>query len=269
MTIRSSRSSAPLPPSAFRGFRYPREVIVVAVRWYLRYGVSYRDVEELLVDRGIEVDHVIIFRWVQRFTPLLVDAARPCRHAVGTRWFVDETYVKVAGRWRYVYRAVDQYGQIIDVYVSAKRDTNAARRFFETAIRAHGDPVEVVTDRAGPLGVVIDELLPGAFHNTEQYANSRIEADRGRLKARLSDARPQTRSDRERDHSGSRVDAERPARPLRAGCRRACASSRRCRVQRTRPHHLIQRSAYCSHAGRSDLTQQCSRRSSDTAVPRR
>ena len=63
-------------------------MIVVAVRWYLRYGVSYRDVEELLVERGIEVDHVIIFRWVQRFTPLLVDAARPCRHSVGTRWFV-------------------------------------------------------------------------------------------------------------------------------------------------------------------------------------
>ena len=93
-------------------------------------------------------------------------------------------YVKVAGRWRYVYRAVDQYGQIIDVYVSAKRDTNAARGFFTTAIRAHGDPVEVVTDRAAPLGVVIDELLPGAFHNMEQYANNRIEADHGRLKAR-------------------------------------------------------------------------------------
>ena len=90
------------------------------MRWYLRYGLSYRDVEELLAERGIEVDHVTVFRWVQRFTPLLADAARPCRHAVGDRWFVDETYVKVAGRWRYVYRAIDQYGQIIDVYVSAK-----------------------------------------------------------------------------------------------------------------------------------------------------
>ena len=90
----------------------------------------------------------------------LVDAARPCRHSVGNRWFVDKTAVKVAGRWRYVDRAVDQYGQIIDVYVSAKRDTNAVRRFFSKAIRAHGDPCEVVTDRAAPLGVVIDELLP-------------------------------------------------------------------------------------------------------------
>jgi transposase-like protein len=92
----------------------------------LRYGLSYRDVEELLAERGIEVDHVTLFRWVQRFTPLLVDAARPCRHRGGDRWFVDETYVKVAGRWRYVYRAVDQHGQVIDVGMSARRDTAAA-----------------------------------------------------------------------------------------------------------------------------------------------
>jgi transposase, IS6 family len=88
---------APIPQSAFAGFRFPPEVIVVAVRWYLRFGLSYRDVEELLVERGVEVDHVTIYRWVQRFTPLLADAARPCRHLVGNRWFTDETYVKVAG----------------------------------------------------------------------------------------------------------------------------------------------------------------------------
>jgi transposase, IS6 family len=80
---------------------------------------SYRDVEELLTERGVEVDHVTIYHWAQRFTPLLADAARPCRHRVGARWWVGETYVKVAGRWRYVYRAVDQFGQVIDVFVSA------------------------------------------------------------------------------------------------------------------------------------------------------
>src|SRR3954447_24275097 len=85
-------------PSAFAGFRFPPEVIVVAVRWYLRYSLSYRDIEELLAERGVDVDHVTIYRWVQRFTPLLIDAARPGRHVVGDRWFVDETYVKVAGR---------------------------------------------------------------------------------------------------------------------------------------------------------------------------
>ena len=102
--------------SAFAGFRFPPEVITLAVRWYLRYGLSYRDVEELLAERGVEVDHVTVYRWVQRFTPLFADAARPLRHATGDRWFVDETYVKVAGRWRYLYRAVDQYGQVIDVH---------------------------------------------------------------------------------------------------------------------------------------------------------
>ena len=174
-----------VPSSAFRGFRFPPEIIVLAVRWYLRFGLSYRDVEELLTERGIEVDHVTVFRWVQHFTPLLADAARPCRHAAGGRWLVDETYVKVAGRWRYVYRAIDQYGQIIDVYVSPRRDTRAARQFFVTMLGDHGEPAEVVTDRAWTLRAVIDELIPAAFHNTEQYANNRIEADHGRLKARL------------------------------------------------------------------------------------
>src|SRR5690242_16061548 len=100
------------PGSAFAGFRFPPEVIVVAVRWYLRFNLSYRDVEELLAERGVEVDHVTVFRWVQRFAPLLADAARFTRHAPGDRWYVDETYVKVNGAWRYVYRAVDQYGQV-------------------------------------------------------------------------------------------------------------------------------------------------------------
>jgi transposase, IS6 family len=77
-------------------------VIVLAVRWYLRFALSYRDLEELLAERGVEVDHTSVYRWVQRFTPLLADAARPCRHAVGSRWQVDEGYVKVAGQWRCV-----------------------------------------------------------------------------------------------------------------------------------------------------------------------
>jgi len=135
--------------------------------------------------RVIEVDHVTIYRRVQRFTPLLIDAARPCRHAVAGRWFADETYVKVAGRWRYVYRAVDQHGQIIDVYVSARRDIRSARRFFSAALAAHGEPDEVVTDLAQALETVIEDLIPGAFHNTDQYANNRVECDHGRLKARL------------------------------------------------------------------------------------
>ena len=157
----------------------------MAVRWYLRYGLSYRDVEELLAERGVDVDHVTIYRWVQRFTPLVIDAARPCRHSVGDRWFVDETYVRVAGVWRYVYRAVDQYGQVIDVFVSKRRNVAAATRFVETMLAGRDRPREVTTDLAAPLLRVVDELLPEMLHDIARYANNRIECDHGRLKARL------------------------------------------------------------------------------------
>ena len=171
--------------SAFAGFRFPPGVITVAVRWYLRFGLSYRDLEELLAERGVEVDHVTVYRWVQRFTPLFADTARPARHATGDRWFVDETYVKVSGQWRYLYRAVDQYGQVIDVLLSEQRDSPAARRFFTRALAYGPPPVEVNTDKAGPYLRVLEELVPAAAHVTEQYGNNRIEADHGRLKARL------------------------------------------------------------------------------------
>jgi len=105
-------------------------VIVVAIRWYVRFNLSTAT-SRLLVERGVEVDHVTVFRWVRRFTPLLADAARFARHSHSDRWFVDETYVKVNGVWRYVYRAVDQHGQVIDVLVSSRRDADAARRFFD------------------------------------------------------------------------------------------------------------------------------------------
>jgi transposase-like protein len=161
-------------------------VIVLAVRRYLRFSLSYRDVEELLAERGIEVDHVTIYRWMLRFTPLEAGAARPCRHAVGDRWQVDETYVKVAGRWRYVDRAIDQFGQVIDVFVSARRDAKAARRFFDQAINATKvTPIEVTTDQAPVYPAVLEDLLPAAWHRTDQYATNRVECDHGRLKARL------------------------------------------------------------------------------------
>jgi transposase-like protein len=176
----------PIARSAFAGFCFPPDVIMLAVRWYLRFGLSYRDVEELLAERGIEVDHTTVYRWVQRFTPLLAEAARPCRHAVGDRWQVDETYVKIAGRWRYLYRAIDQFGQVIDVFLSPRRDATAARRFFQQAIGVTKvTPVEVVTDRAAAYPIVLDEVLPAAWHRTEQYANNHIECDHGRLKVWL------------------------------------------------------------------------------------
>jgi IS6 family transposase len=139
---------------------------VLAVRWYLRFALSYRDVEELLAERGIEVDHTTISRWVQRFTPLLADAARPCRHTVGNRWQVDETYTKVAGQWRYVCRAIDQFGQVIDVFVPPWRDAVAACRFFERAIgTTRVTPIEVTADRAAAYPAVLDDLLPPSLRS--------------------------------------------------------------------------------------------------------
>ncbi len=158
---------------------------MLAVRWYLRFALSYRDVEELLAERGIEVDHVTIYRWVQRFTPLLIDAARPCRHRPGDRWFVDETYVEVAGRWTYLYRAVDQHGQVIDVLASLRRDQAAARRFFAQALSHGRRPVEVTSDKAPVYPRILDELVPEACHVDAARENNRIESDHSRLKARL------------------------------------------------------------------------------------
>jgi transposase, IS6 family len=109
-----------------------------------------------------------------------------CRHAIGDRWQVDETYVKVAGQWRYVYRAIEQFGQVIDVFVSTRRDATAAHRFFERAIgTTKVRPAEVTTDQAPVYPGVLEELLPFAWHRTDRYANNRVEADHGRLKAWL------------------------------------------------------------------------------------
>ena len=110
---------------AFRGFRFPAEVILGAVRWYLQFPISYRDLERMLADRGVSVDHVTLYRWVQRFAPELEKRMRrhlrPCRGP----WHVDETFVRVGGAWRYLYRAVDGTGQTIDFLLSAKRDKKA------------------------------------------------------------------------------------------------------------------------------------------------
>ena len=175
--LRRRVQSTKIDRSAFSGYRFPPDVILLAVRWYLRYGLSYRDVEELLAERGIVVDHVSVYRWVQRFTPLLVDAARSRRHGGGDRWFVDETYLKVGGRWLYLHRAVDQFGQVIDVLLTDKRDLPAARRFFNQALSRSTRPVEVITDRAAVYPTVLDEVLPDACHITDRHANNRVESD--------------------------------------------------------------------------------------------
>jgi transposase-like protein len=236
----STRPRLWLPPkSAFAGFRFRPEVIVVAVRWYLRYNLSYRDVEELLIERGIEVDHVTVYRWVQRFTPLLADAARFCRHAPGDRWHVDETYVKIHGSWRYVYRAIDHYGQVIDVLVSPRRDAAAARRFFSRALATlKVPPSEVVTDAAAVYPAVLDDLIPSAWHHVEQYANNPIEADHGRLKHRLRAMRAAHPPNRTSDHRRTCLRPEPPPRTLRTRTRRPARPAGRRSVHRTRDGDL-------------------------------
>jgi IS6 family transposase len=144
-------TSASSPPA---GYRFSREVIALSVRWYLRYGLSYREVEELLTDRGIVVDHVTIYRWVQTFTAEFIHAA-------------------------------DQHGQVIDVLLSDRRDGPPARAFFTRALKFGAVPIEVTSDRAPVYPRIIDDLAPQARHMLEQYANNRIESDHGRLKARL------------------------------------------------------------------------------------
>jgi IS6 family transposase len=133
----------------------------------------------------VDVDHVTVYRWVQRLTVEFISLARPRRRVRGDRWFVDETHVKVAGRWTYLYRAIDQYGQVIDVWLSGKRDLTAARRFFNRAFATGSVPLEVITDRAPVYPRVLDELVPAALHTTDQYANNGVEADHGPLKSRL------------------------------------------------------------------------------------
>jgi len=139
--------------------------------------LSYRDVAELLAERGVAVGHVTIYRWVHAFTPEFIDVARHSRSAAGDRWFIDETYVQVTGRWTYLYRAVDQPGQVIDVLLSERRDGVAARAFFTCAMRFGSAPSEVTTDRAPVYPRVIDDLA---------LAHGTLRSDTPTTRSRLS-----------------------------------------------------------------------------------
>ena len=128
------------------GRHFPKDVIVTAVRWYVAYPLSYRHVEELLCERGIEVDHTTVHRWVIRFSPLLLAQARRRQQKLGKSWRMDETYVCVRGRWCYLYRAVDRAGKTIDFFLSPHRDEESARRFLTRAMMLHGIPYRISID---------------------------------------------------------------------------------------------------------------------------
>ena len=175
-----------LTGTPFSGHSFPPAVISLAVRWYLRFRLSYADVVEWLAERFIPVDASTVFDWVQKFAPLYQDAAKAHRHRVGQRWSVDETYVKVAGRWGYVYRAIDEYGQVVEVLFREHRDTEAVTAFFRSALENTGvTPHTVTTDQAAAHPPALAEVFPEIEHLTGKAVQQRIERDHQHLKGRL------------------------------------------------------------------------------------
>jgi IS6 family transposase len=146
----------------FKWRHFQGEIILWAVRWYCRYGISYRDLEEMAAERGVEVDHTTVYRWVQAYAPEMHKRLKPfVRESFCDSWRVDETYIKAKGEWRYLYRAVDKHGNTIDFYLSAKRDGKAAKRFLSKAIKGlkpWQKPRAINTDGAGCYGSAIGDL---------------------------------------------------------------------------------------------------------------
>ena len=130
---------------SFKGAHFPQEVILMGVRWYVAYPLSTRHVEELMVERGVDVDHSTINRWTIKYSPLLEEEFHRRKRPVWVSWRMDETSIKVKGEWKYLYRAVDTYGKTIDFLLTAQRDEKAAKRFLTKAIRRHGGVPEKIT----------------------------------------------------------------------------------------------------------------------------
>jgi putative transposase len=134
---------------SFKGRHFPEAVILMAVRWYVAYALSYRDIEELMHERGVIVDHATVQRWVVKYSPELMEQARKVMKTSADSWRMDETYIKVKGQWVYLYRVVDKFGNTIDFMLSRKRDKPAATRFFTQAIGHAGIPKKVAIDKSG------------------------------------------------------------------------------------------------------------------------
>jgi transposase-like protein len=131
---------------SFKGAHFQKDIILTCVRWYVVYPLSYRQLEELMQERGISVDHATIHRWVLRYSPRLEVAFHRRKRPVGVSWRMDETYIRVKGQWRYLYRAVDKTGQTIDFLLTTQRDEQAATRFLTMAIGRHGVPETITID---------------------------------------------------------------------------------------------------------------------------
>jgi len=170
----------------FKGHQYPKSVILYAVFFYVRYGVSYRDLEEIMAERGIEVDHATLNRWVVKFSSTIAANAQVSKKPTAISWRMDETYIKVRGKWTYLYRAVDRDGQTLDFMLSERRDTAAARRFFKRAVGTNGVPERIAIDKSGAnlaglqsLNVILKFTGTGRIINIIQskYLNNIVEQD--------------------------------------------------------------------------------------------
>jgi transposase-like protein len=183
--------------SLFKRRRFPPEIILLCVRWYCKYGISYRDLAEMMSERGVSVHPSKIFRWLQRYAPELGKRVRPRQGHRSGSWRVDETYVQVGGRWRYLFRAVDKHGRLIASMLSDRRDTGAAYRFLRKVLRAVSDypPSSITTDKLASYPKAIRRLQNEGLlskdveHRTSKYLNNIIEADHGALKRMIQPTR--------------------------------------------------------------------------------
>ena len=171
---------------SFSGTQFPKDVILYAVFFYVRYGVSYRDVEEIFAERNVKVDHSTLNRWVIKYSSSLALAAKKNKRAVATSWRMDETYIQVKGHWVYLYRAVDKHGDTVDFMLSEKRDEAAATASFKQAIDNDGFPKKVVMDKSGANYVGLENInfllmLAGIISFVEilqiKYLNNLVEQD--------------------------------------------------------------------------------------------
>jgi len=181
-------------PALFRGRHFEDVIIILCVRWYLRYSLSYRDLKEMMAERGLVVDHVTIWRWVQRYAPILNLRLGRERRRTNRSWRVDETYVRVAGNWVYLYRAVDSAGDTIDFLLSPNRDLVAAKQFLQLALRRSGEvrPRVINVDRHPAYVSAIAELKESGELGRRcrcrpsQYMNNVLEQDHRFIKKRIA-----------------------------------------------------------------------------------
>src|SRR5215208_3387989 len=170
----------------FKGAHFPPEVILMGIRWYVAYPLSTRHVEELMLERGVHVDHSTINRWVIKYSPQLEEAFHRRKRAVWVSWRMDETYIKVKGQWSYLYRAVDKTGQTIDFLLTEHRDTEAALRFLTQAIHRHGVPDKITIDGSEANAAAIkrynEEHGTAIIIRQVKYLNNLVEQDHRAVK---------------------------------------------------------------------------------------